>query len=186
MGEQIEERVSRAALYRDLPRDRSAWDGRRSFCNQWPTQQRTSAKSMKEKSCTPVAIIAKKGGRRRSQLSPNTKNFKLRAVIDTLVASISGFRDQYIADRNPRADVLHRWEEKNNLIRLLTEDILDDTQVLKRLHDRSNQIGRIINVIRERAEPATLRSAPPKISPDPKGARFLSAPIKSNRTFLSP
>jgi hypothetical protein len=98
------------------------------FCNHWPTQQRTSAKSLKKKPRAPATTIANKGGRRRSPLLPTAKKRKLRAGIDTsvLVAGISGFRDRYIAGKNPSADILHRWAEKNNFIWLLTEDILDE------------------------------------------------------------
>ena len=61
---------------------------------------------------------------------------KPRVVVDTnvLVAGISGFRELYIPGRNPSADLLHQWAEKNNFVWLLTEDILDEyKEVLKRL-----------------------------------------------------
>ncbi len=76
-------------------------------------------------------------------------------VVDTsvLVAGISGFREPFVPGRNPSADVLHRWAEKNNFVWLVTDDILDEyKEVLKRLRVRSNLIGGVVNLIRERAE----------------------------------
>ena len=80
---------------------------------------------------------------------------KARVVVDTsvLVAGISGFREPFVPGRNPSADVLHRWAEKNNFVWLVTDDILDEyKEVLKRLRVRSNLIGGVVNLIRERAE----------------------------------
>jgi rRNA-processing protein FCF1 len=56
-------------------------------------------------------------------------------VIDTsvLLAGISGFREPYVQGKNPSADLLYKWAEKNNFVWLLTEDILDEyKEVLKR------------------------------------------------------
>ena len=69
------------------------------------------------------------------------------------MAGISGFREPFVSGRNPSADVLHRWGERNNFVWLVTEDILEEyKEVLKRLHVRANPIGKVINLIRERAE----------------------------------
>ena len=100
---------------------------------------------------------------------------KPRAVVDTsvLVAGISGFREPFVLGRNPSADVLHRWAEKNNFVWLVTEDILDEyKEVLKRLRVRPNLIGRVINLIRERAEEVRVHPSA-EISPDPKDDRVL-------------
>ena len=99
---------------------------------------------------------------------------KPRAVIDTsvLVAGISGFREPFVPGRNPSADVLHKWGERNNFVWLITEDILEEyKEVLKRLRVRPNLIGKVINLIRERAEAVKVRSSG-EISPDPKDDAF--------------
>lgn len=54
----------------------------------------------------------------------------------------------------------------------MTEDILDEyKEVLKRLRVRPSLIGKIINLIRERAEVVKVRSSI-EISPDPKDDAF--------------
>ena len=88
------------------------------------------------------------------------------------MAGISGFREPYVSGRNPSADVLHRWAVKNNFVWLVTEDILDEyKEVLKRLRVRSGLIGKVVNLIRERAEEVKVRSLQ-QMSPDPKGDVF--------------
>ena len=107
-------------------------------------------------------------------------------MIDTsvLLAGVSGFRDQFVAGKNASADLLHKWAEKNNFIWLLTEDILDEyKEILKRLHVRPNQIGRLVNLLRERAELVALRSAP-GISPDPKDDPFCLCANQGKANFL--
>jgi len=102
------------------------------------------------------------------------KGRKSRVVVDTsvLVAGISGFREPFVPGRNPSADVLHRWAEKNHFVWLVTEDILDEyKEVLKRLRVRSGLIGRVVNLIRERAEEVKVRPSI-EISPDPKDDPF--------------
>jgi len=98
----------------------------------------------------------------------------VRAVIDTsvLVAGISGFRKPFVPGLNPSADVLHGWAERNNFVWLATGDILDEyKEILKRLGVRPNLIGRVVNLIRERAEWVKVRSWT-EISPDPKDDAF--------------
>ncbi len=95
-------------------------------------------------------------------------------VVDTsvLVAGISGFREPFVPGGNPSADVLRRWAERTNFIWLITEDILDEyKEVLKRLHVRSSLIGRVVNLIRERAEEVKVRCSI-EISPDPMDDPF--------------
>ncbi|MFY9802079.1 MAG: PIN domain-containing protein [Candidatus Acidiferrales bacterium] len=99
---------------------------------------------------------------------------KPRAVVDTsvLLAGISGFREPFVSGRNPSADVLHRWAEKNHFVWLMTEDILQEyKEVLRRLRVRPNLIGRVINLIRERAEEVTVHASA-QISSDPKDDAF--------------
>lgn len=107
-------------------------------------------------------------------------------VVDTsvLVAGISGFRERFVPGRNPSADVLHRWAGKNHFVWLITEDILDEyKEVLKRLRVRSHLIGKVINLIRERAEGISLRSAI-EISPDPKDDPFCLCAQEGEADFL--
>jgi uncharacterized protein len=112
--------------------------------------------------------------RPRSPLSRKARKRKPRAVVDTsvLVAGISGFREPFVSGRNPSADVLHKWAERNNFVWLITEDILEEyKEVLKRLRVRPNLIGSVINLIRERAEEINVGSAK-ELSPDPKDDSF--------------
>ena len=99
---------------------------------------------------------------------------KPRVVVDTsvLVAGISGFREPFVSGRNPSADVLHRWADRNNFVWLITEDVLEEyKEVLKRLRVRPNLIGRVVNLIRERAEKVKVHASA-QISPDPKDDAF--------------
>jgi predicted nucleic acid-binding protein len=94
--------------------------------------------------------------------------------VDTsvLVAGIAGFREPFVSGRNPSADALHKWGERNNFVWLITEDILEEyKEVLKRLRVRPNLIGNVINLIRERAEEIKVRSSI-ELSPDPKDDPF--------------
>jgi uncharacterized protein len=114
------------------------------------------------------------------------KGRKPRVVVDTsvLVAGISGFREPFVPCRNPSADVLHRWAEKNHFVWLVTEDILDEyKEVLKRLHVRSGLIGRVVNLIRERAEEVKVRPSI-EISPDPKDDPFCLCSEQGNADFV--
>jgi predicted nucleic acid-binding protein len=114
------------------------------------------------------------------------KKRKRRVVVDTsvLVAGISGFREHYVAGRNPNADVLHEWAEKDNFRWLYTEEILDEyKEVLQRLHVRPNVIGQVVNLIRERAEAIEIRSTL-EISPDPKDDSFCLCAEEGNAEFI--
>ncbi len=88
------------------------------------------------------------------------------------MAGVSGFREPFVRGRNPSADVLHGWAEQNNFAWLVTEDILEEyKEVLKRLRVRPSLIGKVINLIRQRAEGVKVRSSI-EISPDPKDDAF--------------
>ncbi|MHB8540929.1 MAG: PIN domain-containing protein [Candidatus Acidiferrales bacterium] len=109
-------------------------------------------------------------------------------VIDTsvLVAGISGFREPFVQGRNPSSDVLHRWAEKSHFVWLITDDIVDEyKEVLKRLRVRPNLIGRVVNLIRERAEEIQVR---PSIESrlTPKTIRSAFVPSKAKPTSSSP
>jgi uncharacterized protein len=124
--------------------------------------------------------------RQRSPLPQNVRKRKLRTVIDTsvLVAGISGFREPFVPGRNPKADVLHEWVEQNDFIWLVTEDILDEyKEVLKRLGVRPSLIGKVINLIRERAEVVKVRSSA-EISPDPKDDAFCLCAEQGKADFI--
>jgi predicted nucleic acid-binding protein len=88
------------------------------------------------------------------------------------VAGIAGFRQPFLSGRNPSADALYRWAERNNFVWLITEDILEEyKEVLKRLRVRPNLIGIVINLIRERADEIKVTSSF-ELSPDPKDDPF--------------
>ena len=103
-----------------------------------------------------------------------------------LFAGVSAFRKPYVPGKNPSADLLYRWAEKGNFVWLVTEDILDEyKEVLKGLGVRSNLIGAVINLIRERAEQVDVRPYF-KISPDPKDDPFCLCSEQGNaQTMLA-
>lgn len=119
-------------------------------------------------------------------MPPKAEKRKPRGVVDTsvLVAGISGFREPFVSGRNPSADVLHRWAEKNNFVWLITEDILEEyKEVLKRLRVRPNLIGKVVNLIRERAEEVKVRPSV-EISPDPKDDPFCLCAEQGKADFV--
>ena len=100
------------------------------------------------------------------------------------MAGISGFREPFVSGRNPSADVLHRWAEKNHFVWLITEDILEEyKEVLKRLHVRPNVIGKVVNLIRERAEEVNVHASA-QISPDPKDDPFCLCSEQGKADFI--
>jgi putative PIN family toxin of toxin-antitoxin system len=109
-----------------------------------------------------------------------------RVVVDTsvLVAGISGFKKAYVAGRIPSADVLFRWAGENNFVWLVSEEILDEyKQILRRRHVRSHIIGKIVNLIRERAEYIEVPSSF-EISPDPDDNPFCSCAETGKADFI--
>jgi predicted nucleic acid-binding protein len=67
---------------------------------------------------------------------------------------------------------------------LITEDILDEyKEVLKRLGVRRNLIGRVISLIRERAEEIKTHSSI-EISPDPKDQPFCHCSEQGKGDFI--
>ena len=100
------------------------------------------------------------------------------------MAGISGFREPFVSGRNTSADVLHEWAERNHFVWLITEDILDEyKEVLKRLRVRPYLIGKVINLIRERAEEIRTRSTA-QISPDPEDDAFCLCSEQGNADFI--
>jgi len=89
-----------------------------------------------------------------------------------LVAGIAGFREPFVYGKNPNADLLYDWAEKDSFVWLYSEDILNEYKaVLRRLRVRPHVIRRVINLIRERGEAVQFCSAV-SISPDPKDDPF--------------
>jgi predicted nucleic acid-binding protein len=100
------------------------------------------------------------------------------------VAGISGFRETYLRGKNPSADILHNWAEEANFVWLVTEGILDEyKEVLRRLRVRSDRIGRIVNLIRERGVAIPDRYSL-EISPDPKDDPFCLCAEHGRAKFL--
>ena len=84
----------------------------------------------------------------------------------------------------PSADVLRRWGEKSHFVWLITEDILDEyKEVLRRLRVRSQLIGKVINLIRERAEEIHVRPSV-EISSDPKDDPFCLCAEQGRANFI--
>ena len=80
--------------------------------------------------------------------------------------------------------MLHRWANKSDFLWLVTEDILDEyKEVLKRLGVRSNLIGSVINLIRERAEQIDVHGSF-EISHDPKDDPFCLCSEEGNAEFI--
>lgn len=104
--------------------------------------------------------------------------------IRACVAGVSGFKETYVRGRNPSADVLHNWAKQQIFVWLVSEDVLnEDREILRRLLVRSYLIGRVVNLIRERAEEVRVRSAV-EISPDPEGDPFCLCAEQGKADFL--
>jgi predicted nucleic acid-binding protein len=119
-------------------------------------------------------------------LPRKARNRRPRSVVDTsvLLAGISGFREHLASGRNPNADVLRRWAERGDFVWLVTEDILDEyKEVLRRRGVRPSLIGKVINLIRERAEAVNVHS-PAEISPDPKDDAFCVCSEEGQADFI--
>jgi len=107
-------------------------------------------------------------------------------VVDTsvLVAGVSGFKENDVPGKNPSADALHKWAEAHSFTWLVSEEILDEyKEVLERLHVRSYLIGRIVNLIRERAEEVKTRRSI-EISPDSKDDPFCLCSEQGKADFI--
>jgi predicted nucleic acid-binding protein len=119
-------------------------------------------------------------------LPRKAKKGKKRVVVDTsvLVAGVAGFKDNYTPDRNPSADLLYKWAEEHTFVWLVSEDILDEyKEVLRRLRVRSHVIGRVVNLIRERAEEVKIRTST-EISPDPGDDPFCLCAEQGRADFV--
>src|SRR5260370_42309398 len=149
-------------------------------------RERISEKSPRKKSCARSTLIAERDVCRRLPLPPKARNRKRRVVIDNsvLIDGISGFREPYVRGKNTSSDLLYRWAEKGNFLWLVKEDILDEyKEVLKRLGVRPNLIGKVVNLIRERAEEVKVRFFV-EISPDPKDDPFCLCAEEGKADFI--
>jgi hypothetical protein len=104
------------------------------------------------------------------------KRKRPRGVVDTfvLVAGIAGLKTPEIAPKNPSANLLRNWIERDTFVWLVSHEILlEYKRVLGRLSVRRPLIGKIVNLLREEAElvpdaarqtslpiPETIPSAP--------------------------
>jgi putative PIN family toxin of toxin-antitoxin system len=124
--------------------------------------------------------------RRRLPLLPKARKRKRRVVVDTsvLVAGISGFKETYVPGMSPSADLLHEWAKEHSFVWLVSEDILDEyKEILKRLRVRSHVIGRLVNLIRDRAEDVKVRHSF-EISPDPGDDPFCLCAEQGKADFI--
>lgn len=110
---------------------------------------------------------------------------KRRVVIDTSVrGGRFGLQRDLRSRQKPSADVLHNWAKQQIFVWLVSEDVLnEDKKILRRLPVRSHLIGRVVNLIRERAEEVRVRSAV-EISPDPEGDPFCLCAEQGKADFL--
>src|SRR5207248_7271271 len=138
------------------------------------------------KSCALFVAIVKRSVRQRSLLRLKRKKRQRRVVVGTsvLVAGASGFKEAFVRGKNTSADVLHKWAEQETFLWLVSEDILDEYKdVLRRLRVRPNLIGRIVNLVRERAEEVKVRHTV-EISPDPGDDPFCLCAEQGKANFI--
>jgi predicted nucleic acid-binding protein len=117
---------------------------------------------------------------------PVQKRKRPRGVVDTsvLVAGIAGFKSTEIAPKNPSAYLLRDWIEGDTFVWLVSDEILlEYKRVLERLGVRRPLIGKIINLLREEAEPVPT-SALPRISPDPGDDPFCGCAEAGRADFI--
>jgi predicted nucleic acid-binding protein len=117
---------------------------------------------------------------------PAQKGKRPRGIIDTsvLVAGIAGLKPPEIAPRNPSAKLLRDWIERDTFVWLMSDEILlEYKRVLGRLGVRRPLIGKIINLLREEAEPVSA-SALPNISPDPGDDPFCACAQAGRADFI--
>jgi predicted nucleic acid-binding protein len=117
---------------------------------------------------------------------PAQKRKRPRGVIDTsvLVAGIAGLKSLEIALRNPSAKLLRNWIEGDTFVWLVSDEILlEYKRVLERLGVRRPLIGKIVNLLREEAEPVPA-SALPEISPDPGDDPFCACAETGRADFI--
>ncbi len=100
-----------------------------------------------------------------------------------MVAGIAGFK----AGREPAnasARLLRDWIERGNFVWLVTEVILDEYKnVLARKGVRRPLIGKIINLLREEAEPVRVRRTT-AWSPDPDDDAFCACAEAGDADFI--
>jgi predicted nucleic acid-binding protein len=101
-----------------------------------------------------------------------------------LVAGIAGLKSLEIALRNPSAKLLRNWIEGDTFVWLVSDEILlEYKRVLGRLGVSRPLIGKIVNLLREEAEPVPA-SALPEISPDPGDDPFCACAETGRADFI--
>jgi predicted nucleic acid-binding protein len=114
------------------------------------------------------------------------KRKRPRGVVDTfvLVAGIAGLKTPEIAPKNPSANLLRNWIERDTFVWLVSHEILlEYKRVLGRLSVRRPLIGKIVNLLREEAE-LVPDAALPNISPDPEDDPFCACAETGLAAFI--
>jgi len=117
---------------------------------------------------------------------PAQKRNRPRGVVDTsvLVAGIAGLKTSEIAPKNPSAGMFQDWIESNTFVWLITDEIVSEyKRVLARLGVRRSLIGKIVNLLREEAEPVDAVRMP-AISPDPGDDPFCACAEAGKADFI--
>ena len=117
---------------------------------------------------------------------PAQKRKRPRGVVDTsvLLAGIAGFKSLDIPLKNPSAQLVQDWTERDTFVWLVSDAILlEYKQVLTRLRVRRPLIGKVINLIREEAEFVAV-STSPDISPDPGDDPFCACAETGGADFI--
>ena len=117
---------------------------------------------------------------------PVQKRKRPRGVVDTsvLLAGIAGFKSLDIPLKNPSAQLLWDWTERDTFVWLVSDAILlEYKQVLTRLRVRRPLLGKVINLIREEAEFVAV-STSPDISPDPGDDPFCACAETGGADFI--
>jgi predicted nucleic acid-binding protein len=100
------------------------------------------------------------------------------------VAGIAGFKSLDITPKNPSANLLRDWIERDTFVWLVNNEILFEyKRVLARLGVRRPVIGKVINLLREEAEHVPA-SALPNISPDPGDDPFCACAESGEADFI--
>jgi predicted nucleic acid-binding protein len=100
------------------------------------------------------------------------------------VAGIAGLKSLDITPKNPSANLLRYWIERDMFVWLVSDEILlEYKRVLARLGVRRPVIGKVINLLREEAEHVPA-SALPNISPDPGDDPFCACAEWGQADFI--
>jgi predicted nucleic acid-binding protein len=118
---------------------------------------------------------------------PAQKRKRPRGVVDTsvLIAGIAGLKSLDIPLKNPSANLLRAWIERDTFVWLVSDEILlEYKRVLARLGVRRPLIGKVINLLREEAELVSV-TVLPSISPDPGDDRLVKLRRKGGMSIVN-